>query len=150
MTGPVRATRPNGRSFSQWDLTDAGRAALDSVVEPITTRTVRIGEDWGSSTFCYATGYRVTEILNYSEPAPSLMVMGRIASLVDYRYEIVEPAEWAETAKSAMERLEGRQTVPNGTRVRRDLDSMNEPQEWRTWLVQTGNGWLDQRSEPRN
>ena len=44
-TGPVRMPRTDRRrGFDQWDLTPAGRAALDSVEEPI-PGDCRIEED---------------------------------------------------------------------------------------------------------
>ena len=149
-TGPVRVERPNRRSgFQQWDLTEAGRAALDSVEEPIsrTTRGFRLGDQWGRSTFCFAAGYRVTEVVNYTEPAASFV--NAITSIVSYQYEIVNPTDWAETAKSAMEArwAHGTRAFRGETAVYTDLESITEPQMSETALVQTANGWRDSRAE---
>ena len=151
-TDPVTVPRDGRRfAFDQWDLTPEGRAALDSVEEPISgmpnRRGYRVGDQWGRSTFCFAEGYRVTEVVNYTEPAASFV--NAITSIVNYRYEIVTPTEWAENAKRA---IEARWAVPmrafNGARaVHTELESMTEPQMSETALVQTANGWRDSRAE---
>ena len=57
-TEAVTVENAYGRPIQQWDLTEAGRAAVDSIIEPKPYEPGdRAGEDWGRTTFCYGSEY---------------------------------------------------------------------------------------------
>ena len=143
-----------GRPIQQWDLIAAGRAAVDSIIEPKPYEPGdRVGEDWGRTTFCYSSEYVVRGIVDSSQPVPDLF--GLIA-WVTYEYEVTGAADWAETARTTVERYieDGRNYsirshpfIGIGREdVLRDLRALNEPQTHRVNMGQSEYGWFDPRS----
>ena len=140
---------PYGRPIQQWDLTAAGRAAVDSIIEPKPYELGdRPGEDWGRTTFCYASEYVVRGIVDYSQPVPDLF---GLVAWVTYEYEVTGGTDWADTVRTTLQKhMDGRRNPFTGIgpkEVLRDLQALNEPQTHRVHMGQSESGWFDPRSQ---
>ena len=79
-------------------MTDAGEAAR---------------RDAARTAFCYLSGYRVTEVMNVTQPSAS---RGVTMSWVNYNLEIENPDDWPANTRPSFARTNGR----GGVAPRRD------------------------------
>ena len=89
--------------------------------------------------FCYGSAYRVTEVMNFTQPSAS---GGVTMTRINYNLEIENPDDWlANTWTSYARRMDVATLRSTPRRLREDLRTIRGDMERTATLVLTNQGW---------